>query len=545
MDKQLWPLRPSESCTEEQSDDSLQWWKTAVFYQIAPLSFQDLNGDGRGELGGVLRRLDYLEWLGVDAIWLCPIYPSPYLDFGYDIADFTAVAPEMGTMAEFDTLLACLHEREMRLILDFVPNHTSDRHPWFVESRSSRESPKRDWYVWRDAGPDGGPPNNWLGRFGGSAWQWDEATGQYYYHAFLKEQPDLNWHNPEVRAAMHDALRFWLARGVDGFRIDAGGVLAEDELLRDEPPNPKADESPPPEANLRRFSDNRPEAVEYLKALRAVLDEFDDRVFLGEVQTTDGRMAEFYGSDRPCLHLPLNYLLLDVPWDCASVGAAVDRYLNDVPRGDWPNWMLGSHDKRRIASRIGEEQARVAAMLAFTLPGTPIFYAGDELAMPSVDVPEKAKQDPFGKLVPGYGLSRDPERAPMRWDNSPNAGFTVGKPWLPLGDFEGHTVEDQQGDAKSHLALIRTLIALRKNTPAIRSGAYRPLREQGEILLFERCTRSTHYLIALNVAGDARDVILPGHGELVLSTKLDREHEAGRTIACRPNEGLILRLEPC
>src|SRR3954454_2402686 len=248
------------------------WWKSAVVYQVYPRSFADSNGDGVGDLEGIRRHLDHLAWLGVDAVWTSPFYPSPMADAGYDVSDYCDVDPTFGSLHDFDGLVADAHDRSIRLLLDWVPNHTSDRHPWFVESRSSRQSPKRDWYVWRDAGPDGGAPNNWLGRFGGSAWQWDEATGQYYYHAFLKEQPDLNWHNPEVRAAMAEVMRFWLRRGVDGFRIDACAVLAEDELLRDDPPEPNYHDAMPPPQRLRRvFTDDRPETMEYIEELRAVI----------------------------------------------------------------------------------------------------------------------------------------------------------------------------------------------------------------------------------------------------------------------------------
>jgi alpha-glucosidase len=298
------------------SDAEPAWWQRDAIYQVYPRSFQDTNGDGIGDLSGLIARLDYLAWLGIGAVWLSPVYRSPMADFGYDIADFTSIDPLFGTLEDFDRLLEGLHARGMRLILDFVPNHTSNQHAWFTEARSSRTNSKRDWYVWSDAGADGGPPNNWLSRFGGSAWEWDEPTGQFYYHAFLKEQPDLNWRNPELRRAMADVLRFWLARGVDGFRVDASAVLIEDALLRDDPPNPQADEqTPPPERLTRRFTDDRPETLECLAEFRRVVDSFPDRVLLGEVQGETDRIARFYSTDHQrLLHLPLNFLLLDTPW---------------------------------------------------------------------------------------------------------------------------------------------------------------------------------------------------------------------------------------
>jgi alpha-glucosidase len=411
--------------------NSYAWWQQGIIYQIYPLSFQDTNGDGRGDLPGILSRLEYLTWLGIDAVWIGPIYCSPMADFGYDITDFTGVDPVFGSLADFDRLVTALHSRHIRVLLDFVPNHTSHHHPWFLESRSSRDHPKRDWYVWAEPAPDGGPPNNWLSRFGGSAWEWDPATGQYYYHAFLKEQPDLNWRNPHVRAAMADVLRFWLRRGVDGFRIDAAAVLAEDELLRDDPPNRAVDSrTPPPERFTRIYSDYRPEVFAWLGELRAVVEEFPDRVLLGEVDTSSDRIGRFYG-DRECpiLHAPLNYRLLDTLWEAQALTAMIEDYLSILPPDAWPNWVIGSHDKPRVARRLGPDQARVAALLLFTLPGTPIFYAGDELGLCGVPIPSEHSRDPFERRVPGYGLNRDPERAPMQWDASRNAGFTTGTPW--------------------------------------------------------------------------------------------------------------------
>jgi len=283
---------------------TLVWWQRGVSYQIAPLSFQDTNGDGKGDLAGIIDRLPYLEWLGVDAVWLCPIYRSPMCDFGYDISDFCDVDPLFGTLRDFDELLAAMHARSMKLLLDFVPNHTSAEHPWFVESRSSRSSPRRDWYVWVDPDRNGGPPNNWLSRFGGSAWELDHSTGQYFYHAFLPKQPDLNWRNPAVRQAMAGVLRFWLRRGVDGFRVDASAVLIEDDLLRDDPPDPKYDPKtiPPPQRLTRVFTDDRPETMECLAQLRSVIDEFPERVLAGEVQGKTDRIGHFYGQgQRACI----------------------------------------------------------------------------------------------------------------------------------------------------------------------------------------------------------------------------------------------------
>jgi alpha-glucosidase len=525
--------------------DELRWWQSATIYEIAPISFQDSNGDGKGDLPGLISRLDYLEWLGVGAVWLTPIYRSPMLDLGYDVADFCDVDPIFGTLADFDRLVTSLHARGIKLIIDFVPNHTSDQHPWFRESRASRASAKRDWFVWADPAPNGGPPNNWLSRFGGSAWEWDEATGQYYYHSFLREQPDLNWRNPAVRDAMSEVLRFWMRRGVDGFRVDASAVLAEDALLRDDPPNPDANDSAPPPQRLKRiFTDDRPESMRYIEELRCVLDEFPDRVLTGEVQGKTDRIGHFYGEKVPRFHLPLNFALLDTPWDALSLQAHIDAYLNAIPDKAWPDWVIGGHDKPRVASKIGQAQMRVLAMLLLTLKGTPFFFAGDELGMERVRIPPEKVQDPFEKLVGGYGLNRDPERAPMRWDDSAKGGFTRGEPWLPLGDdVAKRNVAVLQKDERSLLWLYRRLLHLRRAEPALLAGAYEPVRSRNDILSYMRVGNDTKLLIALNLTDEPRRLACRGAGTLLLSTYLDGEGEpveASRLL--RSNEGIIIKL---
>jgi alpha-glucosidase len=524
-----------------------KWWQQAVIYEIAPVSFQDSDGDGRGDLGGLLQRLDHLAWLGVDTLWLTPVQPSPFRDFGYDISDFCAIDPSVGTMEQFDQLLTELHRRDMHLILDFVPNHTAAEHPWFVESRASRTSTRRNWYVWSDPREDGGPPNNWLSRFGGSAWTWDDTTGQYYYHSFLEEQPDLNWRNPAVREAMADVLRFWLRRGVDGFRVDASAVLIEDDLLRDDPDDPDFDpqRTPPPQRLKRIFTDDRPQSIRYLEDLRAVVDEFSDRVLAGEVQGKIDRIGHFYGNDRPRFHLPLNFALLDARWDALSLQAQIDAYHNAVPDGAWPDWVIGGHDKKRLASTVGAAQARNAALLALTLRGTPFFFAGDEIGMEQVPIPEPCIQDPFEKLVPGFGLNRDPERSPMRWDETQSGGFTTGRPWLPMGDDIGRrNVRTLEQDRGSILWFYRRLMALRRQTPALTDGAYEPLRSRNGILAFKRTTPDQTLLIALNLTHEPRRLDMSGAGTMLLSTRLDC---GGRSISLpmllREDEGIIVALQ--
>jgi alpha-glucosidase len=529
-------------------EHSSSWWQRATIYQIYPLSFQDSNGDGKGDLPGILSRVEYLKSLGIDAVWLGPTYPSPMADFGYDITDFNDVAPVFGSLRDLDLLIETLHACHTRLLLDFVPNHTSNVHPWFIDSRSSRQSPKRDWYVWADSGPHGGPPNNWLSRFGGSAWEWDGATEQYYYHAFLKEQPDLNWRHPHVRAAMAEVLRFWLRRGIDGFRIDAAAVLAEDALLRDEPPNPDFGEgTPPPERFKRIYTDSRPEVLDWLADLRAVVDEFPDRVLLGEVDTSHDRIAQFYGdANRPIIHLPLNYRLLDTPWEAPKIAAMIEEYLSSIPQHGRPCWVIGSHDKKRIASVLGPEQARVAAMLLFTLPGTAIFYAGDELGMCGGSLDGKKIFDPFERQLPGYGLNRDPERTPMQWDDSAHAGFTTGAPWLLVGgDYLVRNVEVEDADQHSILNLYCRLIALRRAEAALATGRCTTVQVCHDSVTYIRNDGSRRILMVLNLSARPQSCHVPGAGggRVLISTQRDRvDYFVSERIALASNEGLIIAL---
>src|SRR6187549_2882181 len=332
------------------------WWQRAAIYQVYPLSYQDSDGDGFGDLPGLRARLPYLEWLGVDAVWLSPIYPSPMADWGYDVADYCDVDPRFGTLADLDALIAEAHQRGIRVLLDFVPNHTSEQHPWFRESRAARDSPRRDWYHWRDPRPGAErlPPNNWISVFGGSAWEWDEATGQYYYHSFLREQPDLDWRNPAVRAAMHDVLRFWLRRGIDGFRVDVIHHLAKDPELRDNPPNPEwMPGQNPYRQQLATHTADLPAVHEVIAGIRAVVDELPDRMLIGELYLPLERLMLYYGSGGRGLQLPFNFQLIRLPWEARALGAAIEAYEALLPTYGWPNWVLGNHDKSRVASRVG------------------------------------------------------------------------------------------------------------------------------------------------------------------------------------------------
>lgn len=527
------------------------WWQSGVVYQIYPRSFQDSNGDGVGDLAGIISRLAYLADLGIDAIWISPIYPSPMADFGYDVADYTAIHPLFGTLEDFDRLVQEAHGLGLRIILDFVPNHTSQEHPWFKASRSGKDDPKRDWYIWRDPGPDGGPPNNWLSEFGGSAWEYDAASGQYYYHAFLKEQPDLNWRNPDVVEAMHDVLRFWLDRGVDGFRIDALWHVIKDAEFRDNPPNPDFREGMNPHSALSQlYTGDRPEVMEVIAGFRDLVESYEgDRVLIGEAYLPLHRIAAYYGEDGRGVHLPFNFTLLAAPWNAAELAPLIAAYEAAIPEGGWPNWVLSNHDRPRVVGRLGPDQARVAAMLLLTLRGTPTLYYGDEIGMSQVSIPPERVQDPFEKNVPGLGLGRDGARTPMQWDDSPFAGFSTVEPWLPLADdFTEVNVKRERGEAASLLTLTRALLALRRAHPALSVGLWSPVAAVGDLVAYLRQGEGEGLLVALNLGGNPLSATLPeavGGGRLLLSTFCDRAGEqVGDTIDLRPNEGIVVQLAP-
>lgn len=509
----------------------------------------DSNGDGVGDLPGILSRLDYLDRLGADAIWLSPIYPSPMADFGYDVADYTGIEPVFGTMTDFDRLLADVHRRGMKLILDLVPNHTSDRHPWFLESRSSRDNHRRDWYIWSDPAPGGGPPNNWLSVFGGSAWQWDERTGQYYLHSFAVEQPELNWRNPEVERAIFDAIRFWLDKGVDGFRVDVIHYMIKDELLRDNPPKPNAKPgSDEYDAQEHVYSYNRPEVHEIIRRMRKLFDEYDERVMIGEVYLPYQELMLYYGTNNEEAHMPFNFQLVLLPWKAEVIREAVREYEAALPESGWPNWVLGNHDQHRIATRVGREQARVANMLLLTLRGTPTCYYGDELAMVDVNIPPVMVHDPQELGRPGLGLGRDPERTPMQWDTSRNAGFTTGRPWLPVAaDYPIYNVETERNDPNSMLTLFRELVALRRSSPALSVGNYRDIPSNvQDIFSFMREHDGERMLVVLNLSHEPRLFSMAwggGPAEIALSTLPGRAGPADPSkLTLAPNEGVILRL---
>lgn len=529
---------------------NLLWWHTGIIYQIYPRSYQDTNNDGIGDLQGIITRLDHLEWLGIETVWLSPIYPSPMADFGYDISDYEDIDRVFGSLSDFDQLVSEVHRRGMKLVMDLVPNHTSDRHPWFLESRSSRDNPKRDWYIWQDPLPDGGLPNNWLSVFGGSGWEWDEKTGQYYYHGFLKEQPDLNWRNPQVQKAMLNVMRFWLDKGVDGFRVDVMWHMVKDLQLRNNPPNPHyQDFMPTYDKLLPLYSTEQPEVHEIVRKMRSVLDEYEERMMIGEIYLPLEQLMAYYGADNDEAHLPFNFQLLSLPWDGQVIATAVEEYEAALPSEGWPNWVLGNHDRPRITSRVGAGQARVAAMLLLTLRGTPTIYYGDEIGMRDVPIPFQEIQDPQGLNMPDKNLSRDPCRTPMQWNSGANAGFTASKPWLRLDkNSPRENVELQKNNPYSMLSLYKRLIALRQREQSLKAGDYIPVLADSQVMAFIRqTTGEARFLIVVNLK-HGPCYFRPQHLSLsgIIEVATDPDMEGLRVkdeLNLSGDEGVIIRLD--
>ncbi len=537
-------------------ESKFSWWKKGVIYQIYPRSFQDSNGDGIGDLRGITQRLDYVKSLHVDAVWISPVNPSPMHDFGYDVADYTDIHPIFGNMEDFDLMLTRAHELGLKVLLDLVPNHTSNEHPWFIESRSSRDNPRRDWYIWRDPHPNGGPPNNWLSSFGGSAWEWDEPTGQYYLHTFVKQQPDLNYNNPKVLQAMLDVMRFWLDRGVDGFRVDVITAMVKNSQFLDEPENPNWDGVQPYHRLQHIYSNNQPEVHKIIQKMRQVMDEYNDRVMVGEIWAVSTQeLVKYYGEDQDECHLPFNFGFINVPWDADTVRQRILNYIDLLPENAWPNWVLGNHDEHRIASRVGLAQARVAHMLLLTLHGTPTVYYGDEIGMRNIPIPAEMVKDPPAVNQPeiAHIVGRDPVRTPMQWNVAPNAGFSAPgvKTWLPVAeDYSQHNVAAEEADPYSMLNLFTALTWLRRSEPALNIGDFRIIstNADSDVLAYLReYPGSDSFLVLLNLTDLDQRVELQGvaeGGEIVLATDMMRSGDlafiGGLTVDA--NQGLLIRL---
>jgi alpha-glucosidase len=529
------------------------WWREGVIYQIYPRSFADSDGDGVGDLAGVTDHLDYLAWLGVDGIWINPITLSPDKDWGYDVADYRAVQPVFGTLDDVDALIQEAGRRDIRVLLDLVPNHTSHTHPWFNSARAGRDSPHRDFYVWADGKPDGSPPNNWCSSFGGPAWAFEPATGQWYLHHFLPDQPDLNWWNEEVRAAFDDILRFWFDRGVAGFRIDVCQKIVKDALLRDNPPAEPGDH-PYVRAHGQRqlYNSQRPETHDVFRRWRAIAEGYDPpRLLLGETYVLDvARLADYYGQgpEGDQLQLACNFVFLHEPFIAPALRAVVDAAEAHLQAPAWPVWALSTHDLPRYPTRwLGGDArsgaARVAMMMLLTLRGTPTLYYGDELGLPDVPVGPEERSDPVGTGVFQAGPGRDPCRTPMPWAPGAGAGFTAPgvRPWLPVGDRDGLTVADQRADPGSMLHLTRDLLALRRARPDLSTGTYTPLAVPEGMWAWRR---GSSLAVALNLTPPGGEVQLAGRGRVLIGTDRSRDGQPvdGR-LELSGFEGVVVELD--
>ncbi len=500
-----------------------------------------------GDLAGITSRLDYVADLGATAVWLSPFYPSPMADFGYDVTDYTDVDPLFGDLSAFDRLRDRAHELGLKVIIDWVPNHTSSAHPWFLESRSSRGNPKRDWYTWRDASPDGGPPNNWLADFGGPAWEWDDRTGQYYLHSFLPEQPDLNWRNQDVVEAMHDTLRFWLDRGVDGFRIDAAHYVMKDPELRDNPPRTRKPGVPTKsrgELDLmeHRHSRGHPDLHEVFAGLRDLADGYEgDRVLIGEIHEYHWpTWSSYYGAQCDELHMLFNFSMLYAPWEASEFRQLVDDLEASLPEGAWPNYVLGNHDEPRMVHRFGAQACRIAAMLLLTLRGTPTIYYGDELGMLEAHIPTDQQRDPWGVRVPGLG--RDGCRTPMQWSTRTHAGFSAAEPWLPVVDPDRrHNVAAASADPSSLLNLYRHLLHLRRREPSLTLGDFSPLQAPSGVFAYRRSAPDAAPItVLLNFAVESREVEVDEGTVIARTGPAGPQPVAGR-MTVGGSEGVVIR----
>ena len=479
------------------------WWKEGIVYQIYPRSFQDTNGDGIGDIKGIISRLDHLTWLGVSALWISPIYKSPMYDYGYDISDYRTIDPAFGTKEDVLELIEQAHARNLRIIFDMVLNHTSHQHRWFVESSANLQNPKRDFYIWQDSGKK--KPNNWLAAFGGSAWTIHKETNQFYMHSFLKEQPDLNWRNPAVVEALFGEVAHWLDMGVDGFRLDVINLIVKDEALRDNPPR-VGETIRPYDMQNHLYDRNQPLAHIRLKAFRKLLEKYQERMLVGEIMVDKPgepqSAAAYLGNGIDELHLAFDFSFMWVPWKACAWRNAAKRWYSCIPALGWPCWVLSNHDVVRAITRFGDNQfkARLASLFLFTQQGTPFIYYGEEIGMKDKRLPRKSIQDPVGKRYWPFHPGRDGQRRPMQWDDTFQAGFSSGTPWLPLhADFHNNSVEKQQKDQDSLLNLYKSIIAIRNNDPVLRLGLCEfILEENSDVLCYTRRYQGQSRLILLN-----------------------------------------------
>ena len=520
------------------------WWRSGILYQIYPRSFADSDGDGVGDLAGIIGKLDYLQWLGVDGLWLSPITVSPNADWGYDVADYVSVDPTLGTMEDVDRLIAEAGQRGLRVLMDLVPNHTSDEHPWFVESRSSVTSRYRTWYVWADPAPDGSPPNNWVSSFGGPAWTLDDTTGQYYLHNHLVQQPDLNWWDDEVRQAFDEIMTFWLDRGVAGFRIDVCNIIIKDALLRDNPPATEEDSFDEQLFGQKSvYNANRPEVHDVIRRWRALSDRHPGSLLVGETPTEQiEALAPYYGDGTDELHLAFNFPFISAPFEAEAMRSIVEAVERVLPAGAWPAWTGSNHDMSRFATRWAggdDAKARVGLVMLLCLRGTPVLYQGDEIGQPDTEVPHELMRDPLGVMYwPAYA-GRDAMRTPMQWSDGPGGGFTDPgvQPWLPLGDLGPVTVDAQRDDPSSMLSLTRALSELRRSSPDLHGGPYATLQATPGAWAWARGDS----LVVMAGMSDGEGRLDGVAGTVVLATDRTREGErVDGTLRVRGWEAVVV-----
>ncbi len=525
------------------------WWKSAVIYQIYPASFNDSDGDGFGDLRGIVQKLDYLTWLGVDAIWLSPIFQSPMFDMGYDVSEYLAIHPSFGNLEDFKELVSEAHKRKIRIILDLVLNHTSIEHPWFQESRLSENNPKRDWYIWRN-GPTLRKPNNWKSLYGGSGWTYDKATRQYYFHTFFRQQPDLNWRNPELRSYFFSVMRFWLDLGIDGFRLDAINVLVKDPEFRDAQPSLLAQLL----GKENYVTRNQPETYQIILELREVADEYKGIMLVGEIYTlppgNHRLVASYLTNTVNLLHLAFNFSLIFSRWSAKRFSSIIGKWMDSIPVEAWPCNVLSNHDlNRSIGSdwlkSSSDDKAKVMATLLLTLKGTPFIYYGEEIAMRNAWIPKRKIKDPLGKRFWPIYQGRDCSRTPMRWNNSKNEGFSTGEPWLPVySDNTERNVLNQMNYNNSILLFYHKLLALRKSSLCLLYGEWNACIIDGKnVLAYYRYTLEEKILIILNFSNRQRHIHLKDEldGCILISTHRRADEQIKATfIVLFPYESTVI-----
>ncbi len=539
----------------------MSWWKEGVFYQVYPRSFKDSNGDGIGDLHGITQKLDYLSWLGVDAIWISPFFKSPMVDFGYDVSDYVDIDPIFGTLSDFDELLQESHRRGIKVVIDQVYNHTSDKHPWFMESKRSRDNSKADWYIWRDPKPNGAPPNNWVSFFSGeepeSAWEWDKNRKQYYLHLFAKEQPDLNWRNPEVKKAVFDSIRFWLDRGVDGFRFDVVSLYYKDPKFRDaiKRPNKKESHKARDDYYFDRFCE-RPETILAVEEIRELMDSYNQKVSIGEVVTEKEQYGylDFVNDGR--LNLAFNFdFMKNVSLDPLKIKKLVERTERIFETRAWPCYVLGNHDSHRVISRltknmnmnVSEDEkkmiSKLLATLLLTLRGTPFIYYGEEIGMENTDIPYEKIVDPEGKNLWPKAQGRDVCRTPMQWDNTEYVGFSTTEPWLPVNSNKlWVNVEDEMKDPNSVLNYYKSLLQIRKGFAALRRGEIEFLDSPDGILEYIRRRNSEKVLVILNFTNSQIRTPVEFNGKVILRTYRKGDEEIHHEVNLEPFESIVAKI---